>query len=235
MMRVGQAAVNSAVVTALTALFVGASILPAAAHPESEAPTLRPDVVRVGHEPDTPAGHAQFVVFLEPASNASFEQVAVQICLISQIVCIIPPRPAEFDGARWHYDTADFRAAGADRPYRWPPNERIGVQWFLGPRNASLEELEPFPHGTDLGEPQCKGSREATVQCYETHYFEFRNGPANKGSPNLGLLSMLTVVAGAGVARAGFPGPARPAARRGGGPRPGCGPGRGPDDPLAKP
>ncbi len=165
----------------LAALVLVALATSASAWPESAAPELRSDVVGVGHAPDVVFDGQQFEGFLVLAPESNVTHVYYQVCLISDIACIIPPREATLVDGVWRFDTADFADPGTGNPPHWKAGARIGVQWFLGTQEG-LEHADAFPKGTPLDDPACGPGLEKAVACYETHYFEFPI-EANQESP----------------------------------------------------
>jgi hypothetical protein len=157
---------------------------------------MRPDVARVGHEPETPAPHTQWEGFLGLRPGSNVTAADYQVCRVGQ-ACFAPPTLAEgpVDGT-FRFDTSGYRANGQAVDYQagW----RLGVKWFLYemPDNGTSRTVE-FPTGPDLSSPECAG--DAAMACSEQHYFVFTMGaPTGKPSPGMGLsVALLAVAAGA--------------------------------------
>src|SRR5688500_3176952 len=66
----------------------------AVAYDETEAPSLRADVLFVWHEPETPRPHTQWRGFIQmhPASNVT--EAHYQVCRVGQ-ACFAPPTLAD--------------------------------------------------------------------------------------------------------------------------------------------
>lgn len=174
---------------------------PAAAHPEAEAAGLWQAqegdglVVAAGHRPEVLAARHQWVAFLQVAEADAVAGARAKVCVVSDLVCIIPPQEAIREGTEWSYDTATF--AGADgRPYAWPGDSRLGVQWILTLADGRTVE---FPRGLNLTEPACAGRE---VECFETNYLAFDvAGSPGRGAPLPGPAALLLGLAVAAAAR----------------------------------
>jgi len=156
------------------------------------APPVPHGVVAYGHEPAVVEAGTQFTAFLRMEPGA-FGDVRVQVCIVSELVCIISPRPATLadDGVTWRYNTSEFRAPGGSAPYRWDGGDRIGAQWFLAEDGEG--GMQPFPDGIDMASPGCDG-REAAVRCYETHYVAFDIPAGGRATPAVGWLALALVL-----------------------------------------
>lgn len=180
----GRAAASCAAALALLAL---ASSWPVQAHPESSAPTLRPDVLRAWHEPFDLAAHEQWHGFLQFAPGSNVTAAAYQVCQVGK-TCFAPPAPAEDLGnGTFGFDTQDYTVNG--QPVDYEPGWRLGVKWFLteSPGNRTVE----FPRGPDLSSPECAG--DGALDCSEQHYLTFDLPAAPKGAP-LGPLAILALM-----------------------------------------
>lgn len=174
----------------------------AAAHAESEAPSMRPDVARVWHEPETPAPHTQWDGFLQLRSGSNVTAANYQVCRVGQ-ACFAPPTLAEGPtNGTFRFDTSGYRANGQAIDYQagW----RLGVKWFLyemsGNGTNMTSRTVEFPSGPDLSSPECAG--DAAMACSEQHYFVFTMGaPAAKPSPGMGLAALCGLLAAAAFAR----------------------------------
>lgn len=166
-------------------------VLPAAAHEESAAAALRPDVVEVGHAPAVVRDGEQFEGWIVFHEGTAVRNVSFQVCVVDALTCILGQRPARLDpdGRTWRFDTAEERAPGADRPPHWAGGSRVGVQWFLEEGNGTTE----FPAGTPMEDPSCSGA--GAVACFETHYFAFDVAGAPRESPAVPATLLLGVLA----------------------------------------
>jgi hypothetical protein len=162
----------------------------AAAYDESEAPSLRPDVLRVWHEPEAPQPHTQWRGFLQMRPSSNVTEAHYQVCRVGQ-ACFAPPTPAgRLDDGTFAFDTSGYLANG--RPVDYQAGWRLGVKWFLTEPNATAE----FPKGPDLASPECAG--DAAMRCSESHYFVFTmGGEAGRPAPGPGLAALALVPAAA--------------------------------------
>lgn len=114
-----------AVAAALLALAAAA-----AAHPEADAPSLHPDVVRAWHEPEPVAAGQQWRGYLQLRPGHGAANVSYQVCNVADGVCFSFPHPARDAGnGTYAFDTADYLANG--RPVDWEAGWEVGVRWFL--------------------------------------------------------------------------------------------------------
>lgn len=181
----------------LLALLVLAAA-PASAHPESAAPSLRPDVVRAGHEPEVVLPHTQWRGFLELEPGSNVTAAYYQVCRVGQ-ACFAPPTPADrIANATFGFDTADYLANG--EPVDYEAGWRIGVTWVLEERLSNgTTRLVRFPVGPDVLSPECQG--DAAAACAEAHYLAFdipaeeRESPAVAAFPIGALLAAFAFVA----------------------------------------
>lgn len=165
---------------AAAALALALSV-PAAAHPESAAPSLRPDVVRAGHEPEAVQPHTQWKGFLELRPDTNVTAAYYQVCRVGD-ACFAPPAPAERHGSAFRFDTSDYLANG--RPVDYEAGWRLGVTWLLEERlpNGTVQSVR-FPAGPDVLSPDCQG--DAALACAEAHYLAFDIPAETRGSPGL--------------------------------------------------
>lgn len=161
-------------------LATAAAVGPAAsAHPESAAPSLRPDVVAAWHEPAAVEPHTQWHGYLrlEPSTNVT--AAAYQICRVGQ-TCFAPPAPAHrLENGTWAFDTADYLANG--RPVDYGAGWRLGVKWWLTEARPEGNATVEFPQGPDVTSDACSG--DAALGCAESHYLAFEVAAAGKGAP----------------------------------------------------
>ncbi len=181
-------------------LTAAAALLPAAAaHAESEAPSLRPDVLAAGHEPANVLPHSQWRGFLRLAPESNVTSASYQVCRVGQ-ACFAPPTPAVHVGSEWRFDTAGYTVNG--KPVDYQPGWRLGVKWWLTEtRGDGSNVAVEFPAGPDASSPECQG--DGAAGCAEQHYLAF--GVVDNrthGLPAPGPLAVLGVVA-VGVAFAG--------------------------------
>ena len=174
---------------------------PALAHPESAAPSLRPDVVRAGHLPETVQPHTQWEGFLELEPGTNVTAAYYQVCRVGE-ACFAPPTEAmETDaygeGRGFRFDTSTYLANG--QPVDYEAGWRIGVTWVLEERLANgTTQMVRFPAGPDVLSPECQG--EAALACAEAHYLAFDIPGGERGSPSASLLPVLAALAFAAVA-----------------------------------
>ncbi|HJQ93042.1 MAG TPA: hypothetical protein VJ874_02020 [Candidatus Thermoplasmatota archaeon] len=180
-------------VAALTALLLPA---PAAGHPESAAPSLRPDVFRAGHEPEVVMPHTQWTGFLELEPGTNVTAAYYQVCRVGQ-ACFAPPTPATRvlsageGGPGFRFDTATYLANG--KPVDYEAGWRIGVTWLLEERLANgTTQMARFPAGPDVLSPECQG--DAAMACAEAHYLAFDIPAEGRDSPPAPLLSLLAAL-----------------------------------------
>lgn len=178
------------------ALLLGALLLaaaPAAAVDESEAASLRDDVLWTWHEPEVPQPHAQWHGFIQLHPATDVVAVHYQVCRVGQ-ACFAPPTAAKAQGEQvYAFDTSDYKANG--QPVDYQAGWRLGVKWFLDEQreNGTVVTAE-FPSGPDLSSPECAG--DAAMACSERHYFVFTmGGPTGKPSPGMGLPALLVLLA----------------------------------------
>jgi hypothetical protein len=196
--RLALLAIAAIAVTALAVLPA-----PAAAHPESAAPSLRPDVVRAGHEPDVVQPHTQWQGFLEMAPDSNVTAAYYQVCRVGQ-ACFAPPTPAEKVGTTFRFDTSGYLANG--RPVDYEAGWRLGVTWILEERLANgTTSAVRFPLGPDVESPACQG--DAALGCAEAHYLAFDIPAEERGSPSVpaGLVLAALAVFAAAARRGRFP------------------------------
>ena len=186
----------------LAAIVVLVSAIPAAAHPESAAPSLRSDVLRAGHEPAVVPPHTQWQGFLEFRPGSNVTAAFYQICVVGQ-ACFAPPAPATRmdgdDAVRFDFDTSEYLANG--QPVDYQAGWRLGVTWLLEERlpNGTTQSVR-FPIGPDVLSPQCQG--DAALPCAEAHYLAFDIPAQQRDSPSVApaslvfLLLVAAVVAG---------------------------------------
>lgn len=184
----------------MAALLAGAA--PASAHPESEAPLLRADVVRAGHEPATVLPHTQWIGFVELEAWTNVTAAYYQVCRVGQ-ACFAPPTPAEMvpsarhGGPSFRFDTSTYLANG--RPVDYQPGWRIGVTWLFEERLANgTTQMVRFPEGPDVLSPECQG--DAVAACAEAHYLAFDIPAAGRESPSPHLGALLAALACAALA-----------------------------------
>jgi hypothetical protein len=159
--------VRHAPLAILLALGALAGLPAAVAHAESEAPTLRPDVVRAWHAPDFPLPHTQWTGSLQLAPDSNVTAAYFQICRVGS-ACFAPPAAATDVGNHtFRFDTRDYLAGG--KPVDYQAGWELGVVWLLDERlpNGTLHAQE-FPVGPDLASSQCQG--DAAAACAEAHY-----------------------------------------------------------------
>lgn len=173
---------------------------PAAAHPESAAPSLRPDVVRAGHVPEVVLPHTQWTGFLDLAPGSNVTAAYYQVCRVGQ-ACFAPPTEAMSvdgygEGRSFRFDTSTYLANG--RPVDYEAGWRIGVTWILEERlgNGSTQ-MARFPAGPDVLSPECQG--DAAMACAEAHYLAFDIPEEGRDSPSAPFLGILAAVALAAV------------------------------------
>lgn len=183
---------------ALLACGLAAALLAtaASAYAESEAPSLRADVVRAGHEPAPLPPHVQWTGFLELAESSNVTAAWYQVCRVGD-ACFAPPTPAMREGSRFSFNTSGYLANG--RPVDYEPGWRLGVTWLL-------EETTPdggnrtvrFPEGPDLASEECFG--DAALGCSELHYLVFEvagdgQGRGASAPPAVGMAVALALAA----------------------------------------
>ncbi len=167
-------------VAALLALALIAA--PAGAHPESAAPSLRPDVLRAGHLPEVVAPHTQWQGFLDLRPDTKVTAAYYQVCRVGQ-ACFAPPAPAQSVGnGSFRFDTSQYLANG--RPVDYQPGWRLGVTWLLEETlpNGTTQAVR-FPVGPDVLAPECQG--DAALSCAEAHYLAFDLPAEERSSPDL--------------------------------------------------
>jgi hypothetical protein len=162
------------VLAALAGLALLAGMPSAAAHPESAAPSLRPDVVRAGHEPAVVQPHTQWQGFIDLRAGTNVTSAYYQVCRVGQ-ACFAPPTPAaalvQGDGTvTFRFDTSTYLANG--QPVDYEPGWRVGVTWVLEERlsNGTFQSTR-FPEGPDILSEECQGG--AASACAEAHYLAF--------------------------------------------------------------
>ncbi|MHB1261213.1 MAG: hypothetical protein ACYC2H_05805 [Thermoplasmatota archaeon] len=182
-------------------LTLAAVAAPAGAHPESAAPSLRPDVLRAGHLPEAVAPHTQWQGFIDLLPESSVTAAYYQVCRVGQ-ACFAPPAPAtEVGNKSFRFDTSQYLANG--RPVDYQPGWRLGVTWLLEERlpNGTTQAVR-FPAGPDVLAPECQG--QAALSCAEAHYLAFDLPAEERSSPGMrisvGLLA-LTLAAFAAARR----------------------------------
>jgi hypothetical protein len=180
---------------ALAALLAAAA--PAHAHPESEAPLLRDDVVRAGHEPETVLPHTQWVGFVELEAGTNVTAAYYQVCRVGQ-ACFAPPTPATLvpasgqGGPSFRFDTSTYLANG--RPVDYQAGWRIGVTWLFEERlDNGTTQMVRFPEGPDVLAPECQG--DAATACAEAHYLAFDIPAEGRESPVPPVLPLLAALA----------------------------------------
>lgn len=175
--------------TAWTALaFVVVAAASVHAHPESAAPSLRPDVVAAWHEPAELEPHTQWQGFLALSPDSNVTAAAYQICRVGQ-TCFAPPTPAQrLPNGTWRFDTVDYTVNG--RPVDYEAGWRLGVKWWL---TEGGDRTVEFPAGPDLASDACGG--DAALACAEAHYLAFDLPPASKGSPHVPVAALLASLA----------------------------------------
>lgn len=187
-MRVASPSGRAVVALAVLALVAG----PAAAHPESAAPSLRGDVLRAGHLPEVVPPHSQWIGFLDLHPDSNVTAAYYQVCRVGQ-ACFAPPAPAEAVGDKsFRFDTSEYLANG--RPVDYEPGWRLGVTWLLEERlpNGTTQTVR-FPVGPDVLAPECQG--EAALPCAEAHYLAFDLPAADRSSPALPVPIALLAIA----------------------------------------
>lgn len=196
-------------IAALAALLAVAA--PSGAHPESAAPSLRPDVVRAGHDPEVVEPHTQWQGFLELREDTNVTAAYYQVCRVGQ-ACFAPPTPADrlhrdlASTVTFRFDTSTYLANG--QPVDYEPGWRIGVKWILEERaDDGSTRVAYFPDGPEVESPACQG--DAAMACAEAHYLAFDIRDGDRGSPSPSPLSVLLAISVAAVAASGV------AARRG--------------------
>lgn len=174
---------------ALLLVFLAAA---AAAHPESAAPSLHPDVVRAWHEPEPVEPGTQWSGYLQLRAGHGFANVSYQVCDVADGVCFSFPHPARDVGnATYRFDTADYLANG--RPVQWEAGWRVGVRWYLADASGNGTWVPRAPP-----EP-------TEVVPIEDLYLTFDIPAGNeRGAPGIpmGLVAGALVVATAFAARA---------------------------------
>jgi hypothetical protein len=170
---------------------LAALAMPASAHPESAAPSLRPDVVRAGHDPVVVQPHTQWQGFLELKPDSNVTAAYYQVCRVGQ-ACFAPPTPAQKVGTSFRFDTSEYLANG--RPVDYEAGWRVGVTWILEERlpNGTLAAVR-FPVGPDVTSPACQG--EAALPCAEAHYLAFDIPAETRGSPAPAVVLLLATLA----------------------------------------
>ena len=172
------------ILVAMTAL-----AFPAMAHPESDAPLLRADVVGAGHEPAVVAAHTQWQGFLELSPDSNVTSAFYQVCIVGQ-ACFAPPAPAERDGNSFRFNTSTYLANG--KPVDYQPSWHLGVTWLLEERLANgTTQTVRFPVGPDVLSAECQG--EAALACAEAHYLTFDIAGKPRESPGLPALGLLVL------------------------------------------
>lgn len=143
---------------------------PALGHPESAAPSLRPDVVAAWHGPLVVQPHTQWQGFLRLAADSNVTAAAYQVCRVGQ-TCFAPPTPARTDGqGLWSFDTMDYTVGG--RPVDYQAGWWLGVKWWLNEtRSDGTQHLVGFPTGPDPLSAACMGDQ--ALACAEAHYLAF--------------------------------------------------------------
>ncbi|MEA3166979.1 MAG: hypothetical protein QOJ26_1863 [Thermoplasmata archaeon] len=173
-----------ATVLAMAALAAFAIIAPAEAHPESAAPSLRADVIAVGHSPAVVPPHTQWSGFLQLSADSDVTAAYYQVCRVGD-ACFAPPTLATKVGDRFEFDTNDYLANG--RPVDYEPGWRLGVTWVLQEPAANGTMMSTrFPEGPDLASQACQG--DAASSCAEQHYFVFDIPVEEKPAPSIPVL-----------------------------------------------
>lgn len=140
----------------------------ATAFEEADAPALRPDVMRVSHEPARVLPGAQWSGLIEMRPGHNVTEVRYQVCQVGS-VCFIPPTLArQVDETTWRFDTANGPAALAS--VDWQPGWRVGFQWVLTQTSVDGSQSSEFPQGMEIGTPACDADH---LSCASTHYFTF--------------------------------------------------------------
>ena len=160
----------------LAALALLALALPAVAYSETAAPTLRPDVVRVWHDPEHVVSGEPWHGFLQLAPGTNVSAAYFQVCRVGQ-ACFNPPTPARLLGNGTYTFNSDEIGEGVDLDSGW----HVGVRWWLDERNGTRLSSARFPV-----EVPCD---ESSLECSESHYFSFDVAEAPKRAflPGLGL------------------------------------------------
>ncbi len=180
-----------AVVAAIATIAPGA-----AAHQESAAQVLRPDVAAVGHTPEAPAPHSQWSGFLALRPGSNVTAASFQICRVGSS-CFAPPAPALRDGDTFRFNTSSYLADG--RAVDYQAGWRVGVVWFLTEGTGLHARNVTFPVGKAAEDPACLGA--AALACQEDHYFAFDMPAAAAGTPSLTLPACALLVAAAACLR----------------------------------
>lgn len=188
-------------------LFLLLFIAPAAAHDESEAPALDPQVARVWHEPAVPAPGEQWRGWIRFVPGHNVTEVLYQVCDVGR-ACIAPPTAAtRLNETTWTYHTADYTDPVTGTPVPWGDASqtggrdwRVGTQFFLTRADGNQSRL---PHGLDLTSEECRGRY---VECSETHYLAWdmpagRVGGAREGAPGPDVAVLVAALAAVAVTR----------------------------------
>ena len=180
------------------ALALAAALAPSAGgHPESAAPSLRPDVLAAWHDPPAVEARTQWHGYLQLAPHSNVTAAAYQICRVG-LACFAPPTPAQDMGnGTWGFDTTDYTVNG--RPVEYGAGWRLGVKWWLTEARADGNVTVQFPQGPDPLSPQCDG--DAALACAEEHYLAFDVARAPKGSPAPALALMACALLAVALAR----------------------------------
>lgn len=164
----------------VAALLLACMAAAAAAHPEADAPSLHPDVVRAWHEPEPVRPGGQWSGFLQLRPGHGFANVSYQVCDVADGVCFSFPHPARDVGNdTFRFDTADYLANG--KPVEWQAGWRVGIRWFLADAEGNGTWVPRTPPGP------------TEVVPIEDLYLTFRiPGDDEQGAPGLtfGLLAI---------------------------------------------
>lgn len=182
---------HAARVLGLLLAWAALAAVPATAHPESAAPTLRSDVLAAWHDPPVVEPHTQWHGYLQMTPDSNVTAASFQICRVG-LACFAPPTPAQDLGnGTWGFDTNDYTVNG--RPVDYESGWRLGVKWWLSERSGNGTSLVEFPDGPDPSAPECDG--DGALACAEAHYLAFDVERSPKGSPALPALGMALALA----------------------------------------
>lgn len=159
------------------------------AHSESAAPLLRPDVVRVWHDPAQVVSGEAWHGYLQLAPDSNVSAAYFQVCRVGQ-ACFNPPTPAHrLENGTYTFSSADI-GEGVDLASGW----HVGVRWWLDERNGTRLTSARFPVETPCDE--------TSLECSESHYFSFDVAEAPKHAflPGVGLLPLATALAAVALA-----------------------------------